>query len=145
MTALLPVTVASPALKASTVTVFELGTAFGAVYMPDELMVPTAALPPVTPLTCHVTEAFDDPETVALKDCVDPARTMALAGETVTVTLDPEEGAFESCLTVPVQPASVAATINNTRGTECRRPKILRFCIYGEMKKRRPRAEMPPH
>ena len=60
--------------------------------MPDELIVPVAALPPATPFTCHVTAVFDDPVTVALNDCVAPARTFALAGETETVTLDPEGG-----------------------------------------------------
>jgi hypothetical protein len=36
---------------------------FGAVYMPDELIVPAAALPPATPFTCQVTEVFVVPKT----------------------------------------------------------------------------------
>ena len=58
---------------------------------------------------------FDDPVTVALKDCVAPARTLALAGEMLTVTLEPEEEdvlEFEpdELFTVPVQPASAATS-----------------------------------
>ena len=69
VTALLAVAVESAELTARTVTtMLELGTAEGAVYRPDELIVPAAALPPVTPFTCQVTEVFVDPATVALKD-----------------------------------------------------------------------------
>src|SRR5713101_7416141 len=43
---------------AVTVTVFGLGTAAGAVYRPAVEIVPTVALPPVTPFTCQVTAVF---------------------------------------------------------------------------------------
>jgi hypothetical protein len=86
VTALLPVALALAELTARTVTVLEVGTELGAVYMPKELIVPAAALPPVMPFTCQVTEVLDGPVTVALNDFVDPARTFALDGETVTVT-----------------------------------------------------------
>jgi hypothetical protein len=92
VTALLPVAVASAELTARTLTEPELGNVAGARYMPDELIVPAAAEPPATPFTCQVTEVFDDPATVALNDFVAPTRTFALAGATVTVTLDPEGG-----------------------------------------------------
>jgi hypothetical protein len=67
VTALLPAAVASAELTAVTVTLPEPGTVFGAVYAPDELIVPVAALPPATPFTCQITEVFDDPVTAARK------------------------------------------------------------------------------
>ena|SRR5260221_547147 len=108
----LPETVASTALTARTVTVFEPGTLPGAVYKPEELIVPVVALPPVTPFTCQVTELFEEPVTVALNDCDAPARTFAVPGETETETVDPPE--FVGPLVVPVHPArEVAAKIAN--------------------------------
>jgi hypothetical protein len=119
VTAALPVAEASAELTARTVTVLELGTALGAEYIPDELIVPVAVLPPATPFTCQETELFDDPTTVALKDFVPPARTLVAAGETVTVTLDPEGGVLEleggELLVVPVQPAKITAAGRNTK------------------------------
>jgi hypothetical protein len=133
VTALLPVAVASAELTARTVTVLELGTIAGAVYTPDELIVPVAALPSATPFTCQVTAVFDDPATVALNDFVAPARTFALAGETVTVTLDPEGGVLElegdELFVVPAQLASAAAANRNTRSGECRKTNFLNFSI----------------
>jgi hypothetical protein len=72
----------------------------------------------VTPLTCQVTAVFDDPETVAPKDCVAPERTFAVAGETLTETLDPEEeleSEDDEPLTVPVQPARVTPASNKKK------------------------------
>ena len=63
VTALLPVVLASAELTARTVIVFGLGSVFGAVYMPDKLIVPAVALPPVTPFTCQVTAVFVVPVT----------------------------------------------------------------------------------
>lgn len=68
VTALLPDAEESAALTAAMFTVFEAGTVLGGVYTPDGLMVPVDAAPPATPFTCQVTEVFDDPATVALKD-----------------------------------------------------------------------------
>ena len=49
-------------------------------------MVPTVALPPVTPPTCQVTAVFDVFSTVAVNACVPPpALTLAVPGDTVTV------------------------------------------------------------
>jgi len=133
VTVLPPVALESAELTARTVTVLEPWTAFGAVYMPDELIVPVAALPPVTPFTCQVTAEFDDPVTVALKDCVAPARTFAVAGETVTVALDPEGGVLEleagELLVAPVHPASTASASRNPRRGECREANFLNFSI----------------
>jgi hypothetical protein len=129
VTVLLPDAVAPAELTARTFTVLELGTVAGAVYAPDELIVPVVLLPPATPFTCQVTEVFDDPVTVTLKDCVAPARTFALAGETATVTLDPEGGVLElevaELFVVAAQPASAAAAARNTRGSECRKANLF--------------------
>jgi len=131
VTALLPVAEASAELTARTVTLLELGILAGAWYAPDELIVPIAALPPATPFTCQVTAGFADPATVALKDCVAPARTFALAGAMVTVTLDPEGGPLElegdEPFVVAVQPASAAAASRNTKSIDCRRASFLNF------------------
>lgn len=109
MTALLAVAEELATLIARTVTVLLVGTVAGAVYTPDALIVPVAELPPVTPFTCHVTSVFDVPDTVAPKDCVAPARTLALRGDTLTVTPDPDDGVLEleleELVVVPVQPA----------------------------------------
>lgn len=51
-------------------TVAGLGTCVGAVYTPEELIVPVVGLPPVAPLTSHVTEVFEVPLTVAVKTAV---------------------------------------------------------------------------
>ena len=133
VTALLPDAAASAELTALTVTVLELGTVAGAVYTPVELIVPVAALPPATPFTCHVTAVFDDPATVAPKDFVAPARTFALAGETVTVTLDPEGGVVGleagELFVVPVHPASAAAASRETERSKCREADFFHLSI----------------
>jgi hypothetical protein len=133
VTELLPVAEESAELTARTVTVLDPGTVFGAVNIPDELIAPVVALPPATPFTCQDTEVFGDPDTVALKDCVAPARTLALAGETVTVTLDPEGGVLEleggELFVAPEHPASATTPSRNTRSGECRRTHFLDFPI----------------
>jgi hypothetical protein len=133
VTALLAVTEESAELMARTVTMLELGTTFGAVYKPDELIRPAAALPPATPFTCQVAEVLADPATVALKDCVVPARTFACAGTTVTVTFEPEGGVLEfegeELFVVPVQPPSAAAASRNTRGSEYRETNSFHLSI----------------
>jgi len=37
-------------------------------------------LPPAMPFTCHVTAAFDVPDTVAANDCVCPRKSVAACG-----------------------------------------------------------------
>lgn len=72
-------------LTALTVTGLFAGSDAGGVYMPDAEMVPTELLPPVTLLTCHVTEVFVVFITVAVNCVVDPMRTELLpATETET-------------------------------------------------------------
>ena len=85
VTALPPEASESAALMALTVTMFGFGKLTGAVKTPADVIVPAAALPPVTPFTCQVTDEFDVPLTVAAKVCVAPARTVAGLGETETL------------------------------------------------------------
>jgi hypothetical protein len=70
---------------AVTVTVAGLGTVAGAVYKAAVEIVPTVALPPVTPLTCHVTALLLVFFSVAENCCVAPAVTVAVVGETETL------------------------------------------------------------
>src|SRR5437762_8079343 len=66
---------------AVTATVAGFGTTAGAVYRPERDTVPTAALPPLTPLTCQVTAVLLVFCTVAVNCCVPPAPTVADTGE----------------------------------------------------------------
>jgi hypothetical protein len=113
--------------------VVEPGTVFGALYRPDELIVPAAALPPATPFTCQVTEVFVEPVTVALNDFVAPARTVALAGETAIVTPDPEGAGLElevdELFVVPVHPHSATTASRYTKSSGCRKAEFLNFSI----------------
>jgi hypothetical protein len=47
---------------------------------------PTVELPPVTPLTCHVTAVFVLPLTVPVNGCVARVANVAVLGEIVTLT-----------------------------------------------------------
>src|SRR5438876_293208 len=71
---------------AVTVTMAGFGTTAGAVYRPELDIVPTVALPPVTPLTCQVTAVLLVFCTAAANCCVPPAPTVADTGEIVTLT-----------------------------------------------------------
>lgn len=91
------------------VTVAGLGTLAGAAYKPLVEIVPCAASPPVTPLTCHVTAVFVAFETVAVNCCALPAITFAVVGVTETETAavmvsvadaDLAVSAWETALTV---------------------------------------------
>jgi hypothetical protein len=117
VTAPLPDAAASAELTAPTLTVLNDGTLTGAVYIPEEFMIPVDVLPPVTPLTCQLTEGFEDPLTVAVNFCVKPARTLALLGETETAMPDgardeDELPIVKAFLAVPVQPTRTAAMNN---------------------------------
>jgi len=69
------------------VTVTELdGTDLGAVYMPDEVTVPTVEFPPSAPFTIQFTAVLLVPETAALNCWEYPTCRVALAGETETDT-----------------------------------------------------------
>lgn len=60
VTCVAPERAVSAADTAVTVTVEGEGTAAGAVYTPEVEIVPTVALPPTTPFTCHVTAVFEE-------------------------------------------------------------------------------------
>src|SRR5204863_759 len=70
----------------SSVIMAGFGTTAGAVYRPELDIVPTVALPPVTPLTCQVTAVLLVFCTVAVNCCVPPTPTVADTGEIVTRT-----------------------------------------------------------
>ena len=76
-------------LTALIVTEFGFGSAAGAEYMPDALIVPVVASPPAMSLTDQVTSLFGAPVTVAENDCEAPMRTFAPAGEMATPGFDP--------------------------------------------------------
>jgi hypothetical protein len=98
--------------------------------------VPVVELPPVTPFTCQVTAVFTLPVTVALNDAVAPARTSALEGETLTVTLGFEGGGLEvpvvepeELFVVPVQPATAAAHSRHARNDKRRKTSLCSVVI----------------
>lgn len=63
-----------------------VGTPLGATKRPDVEMYPATWLPPVTPLTSHVTAVLDCPFTVAVNCWVVKMATLIGFGVTVTVT-----------------------------------------------------------
>jgi hypothetical protein len=82
----------SALLRARTATGFVAGTLSGAVYTASWVLpgaatiVPTAALPPVMPLTSQLTLVSDAPLTVPVKFMVLPGATVAAVGEIVILT-----------------------------------------------------------
>jgi hypothetical protein len=110
---------AEATLIAVIVTLGFEGSAAGGVYSPAAEMVPVAAVPPVTPFTCHRTAGFVVPVTVA-ENCVDEPMRVAEAPETMTAIWGvelPDEP-------LP-QPAKPRRTAEN-RTTEAQRAKRLR-------------------
>ena len=97
-------------LAALMVTVGGFGTAAGAVKSPVEEMLPALAV--------QVTAAFVEPVTAALNCCVAPAETVAVTGDTLTVT-----GAaavtlkFTGLLVVPPRPLLI--TVMGTLAPTC--------------------------
>src|SRR5947207_3049389 len=71
---------------AVTVTMAGFGTTAGAVYRPELDIVPTVALPPVTPLPCHVTVVLLVFWTVLVNCCILPALAALDTGEIETPT-----------------------------------------------------------
>jgi hypothetical protein len=67
---------------AVTVTMFGAGTAFGAVYIPFESMVPIVEFPPPMPFTCQLTLVFVEKVTVAVNCRVCAATTDTVPGLT---------------------------------------------------------------
>src|SRR6266699_624422 len=85
VTVTLAETFESAAVTALTVTVFGLGKPTRGVKRPAELIIPVAALPPLTPFTNHATDVFAESLTVALNCCEPSIRTLAELGEIDTV------------------------------------------------------------
>jgi hypothetical protein len=83
--ALVPDEEALATLTAETVTKFWVGTTVGAKKFPEPSIVPIEEFPPVILFTCHVTEVFVVPVTVAVNTCVLPALTLDEAGATATL------------------------------------------------------------
>jgi hypothetical protein len=87
VTALEPEAEVSAELVAVTVRVLGEGSAAGAEYLPEASIVPRVAEPPGVLLTDQVTEVLAAWATVAAKVAESPARTLAVEGETLTVTV----------------------------------------------------------
>jgi hypothetical protein len=73
-------------LVAVTVTVGGVGTEAGARYAPEAEIVPMVGFPPTNPLTDQVTVVVPVPVTKAVNCCPEPVCTLAVAGDTVTLT-----------------------------------------------------------
>jgi len=71
-------------------------------------IVPTVALPPVIPSTCHVTVVLLVFDTVAANCFVEPAATVAEVGETLMLTGPDWGGRFDG-----VEPAPPPQPVNN--------------------------------
>ena len=67
-------------------------------------IVPTDELPPAVPFTCQVTAVFDVLATVAINCRGDPAGTLAMLGEMLTVTAG---GGFEPEPPLPLPQADI--------------------------------------
>ena len=67
-------------LAARTTTLGGFGMTAGAVYKPVAEIVPTAALPPATPLTFQVTDVFALPLTVEVNCCVAAGASVTVVG-----------------------------------------------------------------
>ena len=107
----------SAAETAVTVTIAGEGTAIGAVYTPVDEIIPTVELPPATSLTNQLTAIFEDPVTVAMKVCVMPVCTLALAGVIDTATGAAMVTCAEADFVVSAAEVAVTVTVAG-EGTE---------------------------
>src|SRR6267143_3515592 len=89
-----------------------VGTPLGASYNPVLETKPVARLPPVTPLTCHVTVLFDEPATLAVNCCVPKTFTVAVVRFKVTTTGPPPPPEVE---VGPLQAARTGRTTVQSR------------------------------
>jgi hypothetical protein len=143
VTALFPDALESAELTAETVKVFVAGTIAGAVYMPDELIVPVVVFPPVTPFTSQETCVLEVLATRAEKDCVAPARTFTLGGVTLTVTVGggvPVPPPPPGLLEMPTVPAQLACRIaaHRIRNEKMRRTWPPQLKHYGASRRTKP-------
>ncbi len=115
VTALVPYFEESAELTALTVTELGLGRAAGAMYLPEESMVPREAEPPEVSLTYQVTAEFCVPVTVAEKLAESPARTLVVYGETVTEIVGGGGGCWEPERKPAPQPTTRKAVRRSAR------------------------------
>jgi hypothetical protein len=114
----LPESAGLAAAIAVMVTPVGLGIVAGAVYAPNDVIVPIVEFPPATLFTCQDTLVFVLPVTVAWKVCVVPAGTIAAAGVTATVTV---------CNRVepPLEPPPQAARRPKSKAANMEQPSTL--------------------
>src|ERR1700722_15246053 len=84
-----PLTCEFDCRTAVTVTPGKDGSVVGAVYRPPAEMVPTVALPPAAPFTCHVTAPLA-PVRTAWNCCIAPSARVALGGTMLMADPPPE-------------------------------------------------------
>jgi hypothetical protein len=96
---------------AVTVTVDGVGTVAGAVYRPEVEIVPKVVLPPVIPLTCHVTPVLVVLVTVAINCCVVLTCIVTVAGTTVIVTGSPDKTVTVALAVFVVSAFAIAVTV----------------------------------
>ena len=126
------------ALRAVTVIEPE-GTDPGAVYRPDDEMVPTIEFPASVPLTSQLTAVLLVPETVALNCCECFTSTLALVGE-----IETETGAV-----VPAFTETHALAMAVVRAALCaviltHRDRPPRGALYRPFVEMVPTSEFPP-
>jgi hypothetical protein len=100
----------SAELVALMVTVLGDGREVGAVYLPEESIVPMAEEPLGMSLTDQVTAALEVPETLAEKEVELPTRTLAVEGATATVM-----EAAGGCCVLSVEEAEPQAAIEKEK------------------------------
>lgn len=108
----------SAALAACTWTVAGEERIAGAVNRPPGEIVPSVALPPITPLTDHSTVVFVVFETVAVRVVVVPSKTVVVTALTLTLTDEPPGESDELAPMAPAHPAvaRAAAIARNSSG-----------------------------
>jgi hypothetical protein len=123
-------------LCAVTVTGLD-GTDIGAVYKPDEVIVPLLVFPPLAPFTIQLTAVLLAPETEALNCCECPTCTLVLAGDTKTDTAG--AGVMETVALADAVDCDVlcAVTVTGTAGTDC-------GAVYSPELEMVPAVESPP-
>jgi hypothetical protein len=123
VTELVAVALESAAAVPVIVMLLEFGRLVGAEYMPAVEIVPVEALPPPTPFTDQFTVLFALPVTIAVKGCVEPARTLAIPGAMLMEVLAGDGGGagvpVEAVLTQP----AVYPTMSNKRKQRSARRK----------------------
>src|SRR6185437_1433217 len=107
---------------AETCTVAFAGTLAGAVYIPEVVVVPDAALPPATPLTFQVTAGFEAPLTVAVNCWVASGDSSAEVGEIEIETALGAGGGGAEPAAPPPQPMPAVAA-NARKRPESRKRK----------------------